>query len=527
MRRVALTIACLLALASTGAARAGSQSEFTGHHQQLFRVVVVPSLNEGNLLALQREGAALGLLVPNAGPRTSQADAFAGMVRGILYNARLARPTDSVLIRVVHTKHVPTAGPAIVVTLPPDRVVANGVRYPVAVLGRGYNGILVSRLTRVPGLVSMADVARTALGTENRLRSQASAHPLTRLAGLEARIGAARDTAMPGSVLVLGLLVLFAVFFPAGAPAALGAALALNLLLGWWGGDDAAAQVVGLGVATVVGGIVAPRVLRTRLALGAFLTGVVLAYAVAMAIHPPAMSLAPLGPELTSRFFGVSNLVEALLLGPALLGAKLLAERFGPLAFAAVALLTLATIGENQLGADGGGAFVVAVAFAVLAIGLWARTWRSAAPALALAVLAVFALLDVDAARKSPDHLSGALHGGFHGLVHVAINRVPLSYDRIIEQWWLVFPGIPALAVALAAARYARTRADCAVIVACLAGLATSLVLNDSPGAVAIAGAASLAMLEGGLVNRTLVRPLVRRWLPAPATPVGSPRPQE
>ncbi|HVS85594.1 MAG TPA: hypothetical protein VHD91_08175 [Gaiellaceae bacterium] len=521
MRRVVPIFACLLALAFAGAARAGTQSEFAGHHTQLFRVVVVPSLNAGNLRALEREGAALGLLVPNAGPHTSRADAFAGMVRGILYNARLAKPTDSVLIRVVHTKHVPTAGPAIVVTLPPDHDVVNGKRYPVAVLGRGYQGILVSRLTRVPGLVSMADVARTALGTENRLRSRASAHPLARLAGLEARIAAARETAMAGSVLVLGLLVFFAVLFPAGAPAALGSALALNLLLGWWGGDDAAAQVVGLGVATVLGGLIGPRVLRTRVALGAALTAVVLAYAVAMAIHPPALSLAPMGPELTSRFFGVSNLVEALLLGPALLGAKLLAERFGPVAFGAVALLTLATIGENQLGADGGGAFVVAVAFAVLAVGLWARTWRAAVPAFAIAVLAAFALLDVDAARKSPDHLSGALHGGLHGLVHVAVNRVPLSYDRIGQQWWLLFPGIPALAVALAAVRYARSRGDAAVVVACLAGLATSLLLNDSPGAVAIAGAASLAMLEGGLVHRTLFLPVARRFWPAPAAAAG------
>lgn len=529
MRRVVLTLACLLALVSAGAARAGSQSEFTGHHRMLFRVVVVPSLNPGNLAALEREGAALGLLVPNAGPRTSQADAFAGMVRGILYNARLAKPRDDVLIRVVHTKNVPTAGPAIVVALPPDRAIANDERYPVAVLGRGYQGILVSRLTRVPGLVSMADIARTALGTTNRLRSQATAHPRAKLAGLEARIGAARETAMPGSVLVLGLLVLFALFFPAGAPAALGAALALNLLLGWWGGDAAAAQVVGLGVATVVGGIAGPRFLRSRVALGAALAGVVLAYLVAMAVHPPALSLAPMGPELTSRFFGVSNLVEALLLGPALLAARLLGARFGPFVFTGIALLTLATIGENQLGADGGGAFVVAVAFAVLAVGMWARSWRWAIPAFAVAVLAAFALLDVDAARKSPDHLSGALHGGFHGLVHVAFNRVPLSYDRIGEQWWLVFPGIPALIVALAAVRWARSRADAAVLVACLVGLATSLLVNDSPGAVAIAGSASLAMLEGGLVHRALFLPVVRRyWRPAAAPALVVPaRPQE
>ena len=61
--------------------------------------------------------AALGLVVPNPGPTTSAGDAFAGMVRGILYNARLAKPKDSVLIRVVHSKTVPTTGPAIVLAL--------------------------------------------------------------------------------------------------------------------------------------------------------------------------------------------------------------------------------------------------------------------------------------------------------------------------------------------------------------------------------------------------------------------------
>src|SRR5207302_9636621 len=74
------------------------------------------------------------------------------------------------------------------------------------------------------------------------------------------------------------------------------------------------------------------------------------------------------GPELTSRFFGVSNLLESFLLAPALIGARLLAARFGPIAFAAVGALALATIAENQLGSDGGGAVVVGVAFALLAV---------------------------------------------------------------------------------------------------------------------------------------------------------------
>ena len=98
--------------------------------------------------------------------------------------------------------------------------------------------------------------------------------------------------------------------------------------------------------------------------LGVALVVLLAAYAVSMLVRPSTLSLAPIGPELTSRFFGVSNLLETWLLFPALLGAALLAKRFGPLAFLAIGGLALATIAENALGSDGGGAIVVGVAFA-------------------------------------------------------------------------------------------------------------------------------------------------------------------
>ena len=60
---------------------------------------------------------------------------------------------------------------------------------------------------------------------------------------------------MAGSVLVLSLLVFFALLYPAGAPAALGTALATNLALGWLGADDPVANVVALGLCLVGGGI--------------------------------------------------------------------------------------------------------------------------------------------------------------------------------------------------------------------------------------------------------------------------------
>jgi hypothetical protein len=364
--------------------------------------------------------------------------------------------------------------------------------------------------------VSIADVARTALQTPHMLQSQRDANAVRTLDRLESHIVVSRASTMAASVLVLGLLVLFALFFPAGAPAALGAALAANLALGWLLAGSTGPRVALVGAFTVAGGILGPRFLRSGTQLGLALVGVIAAYALTMAVHPEALSLAPMGPELTSRFFGVSNLLETLLLAPALIGAKLLKDRFGWPAFAAVALLSLVTIAENQLGSDGGGAIVIGVAFAVLAVAMSGAGWRFIVPALGLAALTVFALLDLDAASNSPDHLRGALHGGVNGFAHVATNRVPLAYSRMIEQWWLLVPAAAALVIGVAAAR---SRTTSALGLAMLAALGASLLVNDSPGPVMIAGLAVVLSIEGGLVYRTLTVPVLRRLAAAP-TPV-------
>ena len=72
----AVVALCAAALIFAGTATA---NDFSSHHRQAFRVVVVQGLTIGDLPQLATEGA-VGLLVPNAGPRTSQAAAFAGMV---------------------------------------------------------------------------------------------------------------------------------------------------------------------------------------------------------------------------------------------------------------------------------------------------------------------------------------------------------------------------------------------------------------------------------------------------------------
>jgi len=514
----ALLVACACALVLSGSAAAKTSDDFVGHHRQVFSVYVVRGLTLADLPQLATEGA-VGIMVPNAGPMTSQADAFAGMVRGILYNTRLPKPRDTVLIHVKSATSIPQHGPAIVVGLPPGMLSPNDRRYPIAVIGHGYHGLLTSSLTRVPGLVSIADVARTALQTPHALETQRDGGPVATSYRLEGQIDVARSTTMPGSVLVLSLLVLIALFYPRGTPTALGAAVAVNLVEGWFPTGAAAPRVTLLGLCTVAGAMFGPIFFRKRLHLGVALVVLLGAYAVSMMIRPSTLSLAPIGPELTSRFFGVSNLLETWLLFPALLGGALLTRRFGWPAFVAVAGLALATIAENALGSDGGGAIVVGVAFALLAVQLLGARMRYTFPALGIAALVVLALVNIDASVSGPDHLRGALNGGFEGIANVAANRVPLAYERAIEQWWLLIPGLGLVIVGAAAVRYARDRVDRGVAVAILGGLAASLLVNDSPGPVMLGGLAVLLAVEGGLLHRALTVPVLRRLaLPIPVT---------
>jgi hypothetical protein len=517
----ASVLVCAFALVLASSAAAKVSDDFAGHHRQVFPVYVVRGLTLGDLPQLATEGA-VGVMVPNAGPRTSQAAAFAGMVRGVLYNTRLPMPRDVVLIHVKQTNAIPAHGPAIVVGLPPATSAPNDRRYPIAVIGHGYHGLLTSSLTRVPGLVSIADVARTALQTPHALDWQEDGGPVATSYRLERQIEIARGTTMPGSVLVMSLLVLFALFFPRGAPTAFGTAIGVNLVQGWFPAGDAAPRVTLLGLCTVAGGILGPKFFRNKTALGLALVALLGAYAASMLIRPSTLSLAPIGPELTSRFFGVSNLLETWLLYPALLGGALLMRRFGWLAFLGTAALALATIAENKLGSDGGGAIVVGVAFALLAVHLVGAQKRYTLPALGIAGVVVLGLVNLDAAASGPDHLRGAVQGGFNGIMNVAANRVPLAYSRMVEQWWLLIPGLAAVIVGLAVVRYGRSRTDRALAVAFLGGLAASLLVNDSPGPVAIGGLAAVLALEGGLVHRSLALPVLRRL--APPRPAALPQ---
>ncbi len=514
--RTLSTLVLAAVLLALGAGRADAktvQREFWGHHRQVLPVVVVRGLTLADLPELAPQGA-VGLMVPSAGPATSERLAFAGIVRGVLHNGRLgSTPHGPILIHVEKSRAIPLTDGVIVIGLPPGQPTRNDRRYPVAVFG-ACRGILDSALTRVPGLVSAADIARTALQTPHALGCRRDGNAVATLTRLERRVEVARGTTMVGTVIVMSLAMMFALLLPWATLPALASALAVNLALGWIPAGGVSARLTLLGVCTVAGGVLGQRAWRSPVVAGFGLAAVLAGYVSAMVVQPSALSLAPLGPELTSRFFGVSNLLETLLLVPALGCAAFLGRRFGPFAFAGAAALALAAVAENRLGADGGGAVVLGVAYAVLAVLMTGARPRVIVPALGLAALVVLGLLNFDAAMSSPDHLRGALSGGVAGLAAVAAHRVPLAYARVSEQWYLVFP-LLALAALVARSRlWPGTRDRRALVAAFAAAVLCSLLVNDSPGPVTLGALASFFALEPLALRRELSL-LAARFAPA------------
>ena len=130
--RVALVVLALLAAAP---AQAG--------------VRVVPPFDP----AEYADRAAVGLLVPGAGPTVTREAALAALLQGQLEHDLLGGIADGENLIELGAP----GGPEIVVSLPPPGRTDNDVRYPIALLGE--RGLLTSDSTRIDGLVSVTDVA--------------------------------------------------------------------------------------------------------------------------------------------------------------------------------------------------------------------------------------------------------------------------------------------------------------------------------------------------------------------------------
>jgi len=466
-----------------------------------FRVVVVPGLELGDLEAFAHRGA-VGLLVPDAGPQTSAARALAALERGEVRNSLLRdSPSDPVLIEPEVVQGVPS-GRVIVLGLPRGGLQPNDRRYPIAVLGSGYRGLLTSDSTRLSGLVSIVDVAPTARGEGRKLGSTAVDDPVAELVRLETRIRDHRDAKAPMLLVGLALVVALAVFVPAAVLPAFAAMLVANLGLG-----VAAADAVWLDVLVLVLLVAAALAfVRLPLVVHALLLAAILgAYLLAMAADERWVALSPLGPTQNARFYGLSNLLATLLLVPALAGAALLGRTVGTWAFAAVALLALVMVGGSQFGADGGGALVLLAGYGVLVLRYQRLTRREAVVSAAVAV----AVLGLALVVGGGSHVTDAIAGGPAELAADFWRRIQLSWLRATSGWGVgLLVGGGVLALAAFALRERRP-----LLTAFLAALAVSLLVNDSPNDVVVAGLVGYLVLSSA---RGVARPGAE---PAPRAP--------
>jgi hypothetical protein len=467
-------------------------------------VVVVPGLELADLQALSQEGA-VGLLVPDAGPDTSASHALAALERGKVRNSLLGGAAAGDRLLEAQFAQGPPRGDAIILALPRGGMQRNDRRYPIAVVGPGYHGLLTSDSTRIPGLVSVVDIAPTALDKDGRLGSTGSADPVVELAALDRRIDDNRNVKAPFLLVALALIVAVAVFLPAAVLPAFAAVLLANLALGISGTTEVWIDALVLALAVAASLAFAK---LAPLAHGLLLGGVVVAYLLAMGIDAEWVAFSPLGPTQNARFYGLSNLLETLLLVPAFAGPYLLAATLGLWAFPPVALLALVAVGGTQFGADGGGALVLLTGYAVLIATYHRLSWRAAVAGGA----ATLVVLSLALALGGHSHVTDAISSGPVGLAEDFWRRLELSWLRATSSWstgLLVFGGIVALA--LLALRERRP-----LQLAYLAALAVSLLVNDSPNDVVVAGLVGYLALS---TAPALARPADRPDRPEPRAP--------
>jgi hypothetical protein len=479
-----------------------------------FQVVVVPGLTLDDLEPVADTGA-VGLLNPGAGPETSRALALrallTGEVRNSLQEDAAGGDPPPLLIAYVEGRLGSAEGNAIYVGLPEGGRQPNDRRYPILVVGPGFDGLLTSDSTRIPGVVSVTDVAPTALGREDGLESQPADGTVAKLRELDNRIDENNGVRLPATILVCALIVGLALFSPAAAVPALAVALLTNLALGLAGVSEFWTVMAVFAAAVLLGGPLLASLLRTPVALGTLLVAVLAAYLLVLGIDGPSAALSPFGPTQNSRYFGLSNLLETMLLVPALGGAALLYRRFGWLAFGGTALLAFATVAGNRFGADGGGAIVLAGGLAVLAVLLAGGGGRALAIAVGISLALTLGLVALDAATGGSSHVTDALEDGPAGLADDLGERVELSWERVTGDWYVALAVAAMLAVfvvlVVRSLRRPDALRDSAVALAVATAIAVSLVVNDSPTDVLLVGLTSYVAAEVGM--------LLARW---PAT---------
>jgi mono/diheme cytochrome c family protein len=405
------------------------------------------------------KSGAIGLAVPGAGPTVTREAALRTLLTGKVASSLIGGPSAGTPLITLGQGPPPDT----LVVLPPAGRSEN-TRYPIAVTP-GPRGVLTSDSTRIDGLVSLADVAN------GDLEVVAVDDPVATLERLEDRIARHDRIRLPLTVLVGGIAYVVALFAPRFAPRVLLVALAANLwLAGWW--------LVALVALTAL-----------LLPLGVACAAVLIAYLLVLGLDPEAVALSPFGPSQAGRFYGVSNLLETMLLVPALIGAARIG-RAGP----AVAVLALVTVAGSRFGADGGGLIVLLAAYGTLLL----RTTRARLGAARLAAVGVAAvalglvLVGVDAALGGSSHVTHAVGDGPGALLGDFGDRLEISARRTFESFGPAFAALASLAVLLfVATRRPRGPLTDAVLV----GVLVSLLVNDTPGDVLGMGAVGAFVL--------------------------------
>jgi cytochrome c551/c552 len=424
---------------------------------------------------------AFGLYVPGAGGTVSREAAIASLRRGKVENVSLGgKPSGKILADVVSgIPHRAGPEPSVYVELPPPGRHPNTRRYWVAFVGGGYRGILTSDSTRIRGLVAISDIAPTLValqeGRSPPIRSEQDPDAAADLRALDTRL--ARVHQDRGWVFVTVVLTIFALtlFAPRAGALAGAAALAASLLLSWAGATRLglvipamAALTIGLAVAGSFRRSVVPSV------VAAFLG----ALTIVLAVDPELNSLAVLGarPDGGGRFYGIGNQVETVLLAPVLIAAAIGGLRW----LLPLAALALVAIGWSKTGADGGGVLVFATALGVLAFRLRGLAWTPRRLALVAATVLVVALafVGLDAALGGSSHVTRAVGSGPDSLFGSLGHRLHLSWAAVTDRW---FHGVIFLSCLAALVLMGTIRPRRATVDALLAGLAVSLLVNDTP----------------------------------------------
>jgi hypothetical protein len=441
---------------------------------------------------------AVGLMTPGAGTTVTHKGAVAALVRGKVAKSLLGGvPGGKPKIMIAQRP----AATTIYVSLPPAGTHANTRRYPVAVVGSGYSGILDSKSTHITGLVSIADIAPTAIALAEGKKRPVGWKPGTAadVRALDRRMDRqqrARDPAvaiLALSALALALAALALSSLPLARACLLAAplALALSVVFSGAGLTRPAALLPALALLTIALSVLGGLLLDVR-GLAAVFLCLIAGYLVVLVAKPTWAALAAIGPNPGEggRFYGSTNLTTSVVLTVALFAAG----AFGLRSVVPIALLTLVAVGWSRAGADGGGIVVVVAAFAALGVRLATGrlTVRAVAAAAGLSVAFGLALVGADAATGGSSHVTKRVGDGPGALLGELGSRLHISFERLVTSWHaaLVF-AVSIAALAMLASRPPRFAVGDALLV----GIGASLLVNDTPQHVAAAGAISYGVL--------------------------------